>query len=275
MAGPSGRPSDALLRSAKCFRKVLDPAGNYIEFQTNHEPPVNPSEHDSTSEETGDKLLSVTGVVRTIAYHKILKGVSFDLMRGDALAVVGPNGAGKTTLLRVLTGLSRPTRGTVELLGSQGFVGHSSMLYDALSARENLTFFARLHGVDGNGAVDRVLGMVGLSDRQNDRVGTFSRGMIQRVSIARSLLGEPDVLYLDEPLSGLDDRSCRSVLDILKALRDRGHAIVFVTHNFSAVAALATRVGYLVGGKMVVIEDVAGRSAEQISERYREVVEYA
>lgn len=235
---------------------------------------MNPSRHHNASAKIGDKLLSVTNVVRTIAYHKILRGVSFDLMRGDALAVVGPNGAGKTTLLRVLTGLSRPTRGTVESLGSQGFVGHASMLYDALSARENLTFFARLQGVATNGAVDRVLEMVGLADRQNDRVGTFSRGMIQRISIARSLLGEPDVLFLDEPLSGLDDRSCRSVLDILKSLRDRGHAILFVTHNFSAVAALATRVAYLVGGKMVLIEDVAGRSAELVSERYREVVEH-
>ena len=232
---------------------------------------MNHSRHHNASAKIGDKLLSVTDVVRTIAYHKILRGVSFDLMRGDALAVVGPNGAGKTTLLRVLTGLSRPTRGTVESLGSQGFVGHASMLYDALSARENLTFFARLQGVATNGAVDRVLEMVGLADRQNDRVGTFSRGMIQRISIARSLLGEPDVLFLDEPLSGLDDRSCRSVLDILKS----SHATaIFVTHNFSAVAALATRVAYLVGGKMVLIEDVAGRSAELVSERYREVVEH-
>ena len=235
---------------------------------------MNPSEQQNASTETGDTILSVNGVVRTIAYHKILRGVSFELMSGDALAVVGPNGAGKTTLLRVLTGLSRPTSGTVDLKGSQGLVAHASMLYDALSARENLKFFARLHGVAANGAVDRVLDMVGLADRQHDRVGTFSRGMIQRIAIARSLLSEPDVLYLDEPLSGLDDRSCSSVLEILRSLRDRGHAIVFVTHNFSAVAALATRVGYLVAGKMVLIEDVAGRSAEQISVRYREVVEH-
>ena len=121
------------------------------------------------SSRISDRVLSVTDVFRTIAYHKILRGVSFELMKGDALAVVGPNGAGKTTLLRVLTGLSRPTRGTVDLKGTQGFVGHSSMLYDALSARENLRFFATLHGVSGNGAVDRVLEMVGLTDRARDK----------------------------------------------------------------------------------------------------------
>ena len=235
---------------------------------------MNCPENDAMSARIGDKILSVTDVFRTIAYHKILRGVSFELMKGDALAVVGPNGAGKTTLLRVLTGLSRPTRGTVDLRGTQGFVGHSSMLYDALSARENLKFFARLHGVSGNGAVDRMLELVGLANRQNDRVGTFSRGMTQRISIARSLLSEPDVLYLDEPLSGLDDRSCASVLDILTTLRDKGHAIVFVTHNFSAVANLATRVAYLVAGRMVLVEDVEGRSAQRVSERYREVVEH-
>ncbi len=218
--------------------------------------------------------MSVSGVTRTIAYHKILKGVSFDLMRGDALAVVGPNGAGKTTLLRVLTGLSRATTGKVDLRGSQGFVGHSSMLYDALSAEENLKFFSHLHGVAGNGVVANVLEMVGLEDRKHDRVATFSRGMTQRMSIARALLSDPELLYLDEPLSGLDDRSSTAVIGILRSLRSRGHAIVFVTHNFSAVAALATRVGYLVGGKMVLIEKVEERSAEQISERYREVVEH-
>jgi heme exporter protein A len=247
---------------------------DYIPFDANRELSVNRPENDTMSARSGDRILSVTDVVRTIAYHKILRGVSFELMKGDALAVVGPNGAGKTTLLRVLTGLSRPTSGKVVLEGTQGFVGHSSMLYDALSARENLQFFARLHGVSGNGAVEKVLDMVGLADRQNDRVGTFSRGMTQRISIARALLSQPDVLYLDEPLSGLDDRSCASVLSILSNLRDLGHAIVFVSHNFSAVAALATRVGYLVAGKMVLVEDVAGRSAEQVSERYREVVEH-
>jgi heme exporter protein A len=236
--------------------------------------PVNRPENDRKSAENGDRILHVADLVRTISYHKILRGVSFDLKKGDALAVVGPNGAGKTTLLRVLTGLSRPNSGKVEFEGSQGFVGHSSMLYDALSARENLKFFARLHGVAGNGTVDRVLEMVGLEDRQHDRVGTFSRGMVQRISIARSLLGDPDLLYLDEPLSGLDDRSCSAVLRILTTLRDERHAIVFVTHNFSAVAALATRIGYLVAGKMVLVEDVDGRSAEQVSERYREVVEH-
>jgi len=209
---------------------------------------------------SADVVLSATGIARRFAYRLVLANVDLTLRRGDVLLLVGPNGAGKTTLLRVLAGLLSPSAGQVERPGAIGMVGHEAMLYPALSARENLRFFARLHGVDdGRGRVDTLLGQVGLSHRADDRVGTFSRGMLQRVAIARALLHEPGLLLFDEPLSGLDATASRTLVGLLQDFRDRGTAMIIVSHEMERLGKVATHMVRLAAGRLGELESLAGR----------------
>ncbi|MEE8250397.1 MAG: ATP-binding cassette domain-containing protein [Gemmatimonadales bacterium] len=221
--------------------------------------------------------VSASGVVvrdlsRTFGYRLILDRLNFRVDRGAVLAVMGPNGAGKTTLLRVLSGVLKPTSGSVERSQRIGMVGHHSMLYDALTAAENLAFYCRLFGITDRNRVQEVLDLMGLSRWQHQRVGTFSRGMTQRLAVARALLAEPDLLLLDEPLSSLDEYGVDAVLQLLMRLRDEGTSMVLVGHEVSSVTQLATSIGFLVGGHMDVIEELGGRDGREIAERYREVV---
>lgn len=211
-------------------------------------------------------------VTRRFGYRRVIGDISFELHGRDVLALLGPNGAGKTTLLRVLAGLLKPSSGEVVRAGLVSMVAHQSMLYDALTARENLAFFARLHGIGGRKKVDSLLDQVGLKRRSNDLVATFSRGMLQRLSFARALLGDPEILLLDEPLSSLDDAAVRIVLDILSESSAAGRTIVIVTHSIDPVLGLATKVGYLISGKLTAIEPLAGRSAAEVGQSYREAV---
>jgi ABC-type multidrug transport system ATPase subunit len=185
---------------------------------------------------------------------------------------VGPNGAGKTTLLRVLAGLLRASGGTVERRGNVGMVAHYSMLYDALTARENLRFFGRLYGTAAAGRVDELLALMGLSTVGDERVGAFSRGMTQRLAIARALLSDPEILLLDEPLTGLDDASLAKVLDVLGELRARGRALLIASHQLAELMGVVTTVGVLARGRLQAIEPTGGRDADAITARYREVV---
>jgi heme exporter protein A len=185
--------------------------------------------------------------------------VALSLARGDVLLLVGPNGAGKTTLIRVLAGLLRPATGTVERHGAIGMVAHDAMLYPALTARENLRFFARLHEVGDLSRVDALLEQVGLTRRGDDRVGTFSRGMLQRVAIARALLHEPGLLLFDEPLSGLDAAASRTLVELLVSFRERGTAMIIVSHEMERLGRVATHMARLAAGRLGPLESLAGR----------------
>jgi heme ABC exporter ATP-binding subunit CcmA len=206
-----------------------------------------------------DAVLSASGVSRRFAYRTVLAGVSLSLRRGEVLLLVGPNGAGKTTLLRVLAGLLRPAKGHVELHGAIGMVAHDAMLYPALTARENLRFFARLHGVADRGRVDTLLDQMGLARRADDRVGTFSRGMLQRVAIARALVHEPALLLFDEPLSGLDAAASRALIELLAAFRERGTAMIIVSHEMERLGRVATHIVRLAAGRLGAVESLGGR----------------
>jgi ABC-type multidrug transport system ATPase subunit len=138
-------------------------------------------------------------------------------------------------------------------------VAHDAMLYPALSARENLRFFARLHGVDPGARVTRLLEHVGMAHRADDRIGTFSRGMLQRVAIARALLHEPGLLLFDEPLSGLDDAACRTFTALLTALRDRGTAMLIVSHQLEMLREVGTHIARLAGGRLGAVDPLGGR----------------
>jgi heme exporter protein A len=193
-----------------------------------------------------------------------LDRVSFALAPGQTLAVLGPNGAGKTTLLKVLATLLRPHEGDVRVLGSElpgeswkvrghvGYLGHEPALYRSLTARENLQFAARLHGVDG-ARVDELLDAVGLARRADDRVDEFSRGMRQRIAAARAVLHDPPLLLLDEPLSALDMRA----VELLEPLigRASGRTRVLVTHDVERGRGEADQVLAIRAGRMVELHE--------------------
>ncbi len=219
-----------------------------------------------------DTALRVENVSRRFGYRYVLKGVSFELKGGEALLLIGHNGAGKTTLIRLLAGLLKPSRGTVERNGSIGMVAHDSMLYESLSARENLEFFGKLYGGATTVQIDDLLQHLGLEEHADRRVATYSRGMVQRATLARALLPDPQILLLDEPLTGLDDAASALVREMLADLRAQNRAVVLATHQLADVVDLASDVGFLVAGELRVVEPTGGRDAHEITARYRELV---
>ncbi len=208
---------------------------------------------------------------RRIGYRWILKHISFEVAPGEALLLVGGNGVGKTTLLRLLSGLLRPTTGIVDRPVTVGMVAHDTMLYDALSPRENLAFVARLYEQVDKQRIAVLLDRLGLGQVAEEPSVTLSRGMLQRLAIARALLHDPALLLLDEPLSGLDNAATGIVIDLLGELLSQGRAFVTATHQLLELAGLATRVGYLIRGELAALEPRGGRDAAAILSRYREL----
>ncbi len=195
---------------------------------------------------------------------RALDGVDVLAAGGEIVAVAGPNGAGKTTLLRALSGERQTDRGEVLLDGSPvsgadpgwrgrvGLVSHRTGLYRKLSAAENLSFFASLHGVpDAREAVRLALGTVGAATLAGTRVEALSRGQSQRVALARSLLHDPDILFLDEPFTGLDPAAAAALEATLRARRRAGCVVVLVTHDLRRCLGLADRVVVLRRGRKV------------------------
>ena len=181
-----------------------------------------------------------------------LRGVSLVIAPGECVVFAGRNGSGKTTLLRIAAGLVRPSRGTLSFSSESqagdarsirpGFVAHATMVYDELTAEENLLLFARLQEVEQpENRVETLLNEVGLSDRRASLVRTFSRGMRQRVAIARALLHERSVLLLDEPATGLDPQGVTWLAEAIRRLRDSGRTILMSLHGESDISSLGTR----------------------------------
>ena len=190
-----------------------------------------------------------------------LRRVSLEISAGECVALAGRNGSGKTTLLRIAARLVRASSGAVSFLNARGetgttpaagFVAHAMMVYDELTAEENLSLFARLQGIAAPGArAETLLREVGLLERRDSLVRTFSRGMRQRVAIARALLNEPAVVLLDEPTTGLDPQGANWFAQTLRGLRDSGRTILMSLHGESEVSALATRAIRLDAGAVV------------------------
>jgi heme exporter protein A len=225
--------------------------------------------------------VTVSQLVKTFNHRPALKDVSLTIGRGEKLVIFGPNGAGKTTLLKILATLMKPGSGTVRIEGYSldqdaeqirrriGVVSHQSYLYGGLTAFENLEFYAKLHDIPNPGRkVREVVDLVAMTPRINDRVDTFSRGMQQRVSIARSLLHDPSILLLDEPETGLDQAAIATVWSLL---RERGRTIIMTTHSLERGLEIADRVVILNKGRVVLESSVSSMSLASCRQSYFEL----
>lgn len=209
----------------------------------------------------------------------VLRGIDFTVRRGEFVALLGANGSGKSTLLRLLSGLSKPTAGTIRIGGWEmpreamavrariGLVAHQPLLYENLTARENLDFFGKLYGIDRNERERRIkdlLRAVGLSRRADSRARTFSRGMKQRLSLARASLHQPDVLLLDEPYSGLDQAAIERLDEMLSAAIDQGRTIIMSTHQLARIPPAAERALVLARGRIGYDDAIISRDMTEI-----------
>ena len=209
-------------------------------------------------------MIETRSLRKSFGLRPVLRGVDLEVAPGECLALLGPNGAGKTTLLRILATLTKPTAGLVRVAGLPlpaaagevrrrlGVVAHHTLLYSDLSAFENLQFYARLYALaDAGPRIAAVLEQVGLAGRRHDLVRTFSRGMQQRLAIARALLHNPEVLMFDEPYTGLDPQAGEMLDQVLVAARRTGRTTLLTTHDLSRALALADRVAILARGAIV------------------------
>lgn len=229
-------------------------------------------------------VVQAEGLVRTFGGRRAVDRVSFTLGAGDCLALFGPNGAGKTTLLRMLAGLLAPGEGTVRVNGvpvkegaaaraQVGLVSHASMLYGVLTARENVEFAARLYGLpDPREAAMRALELMRVDDRADAPARTLSRGLQQRVSIARAMVHSPRLLLCDEPYTGLDDAGSAALTAALTERREAGAALLLVTHNLAEGLALATQAAIMRRGRFVRHEARELLDVRAYQAQYRELV---
>jgi ABC-type multidrug transport system ATPase subunit len=205
-------------------------------------------------------VVSVTGLIKQFGRFAALRGVTAEFESGRIYAILGDNGAGKTTLLRTLAGLSAPTRGLVRILGSDdlrtvcheiGYMAHPSLLYDELSALENLRYFAQLYGVDDDRRCETMIRLVGLDATLSRPAGQYSQGMRQRLSLARALINNPKLLFLDEPFSNVDVRSAGAMVELLKHLRGEERTLFVVTHQASFLDGIADEFVNMRAGQIV------------------------
>ena len=216
--------------------------------------------------------------------RKAVDDVTISVPKGAFLSIFGPNGAGKTTLLRVLSTLSRATSGTATLMGVDlkedpdrardhiGLISHNSMLYPDLTAEQNLMIYARLYGVvEPEARVLDLLEAVELKHRRLDVVRTFSRGMTQRLSIARALVHDPDVVFLDEPYSGLDPHAVEIFDELIERQRE-GRTFVMVSHDLQKGFAMCTHALVLAKGRVVAFDEKGAFDFDEFSALYRSTV---
>lgn len=232
-------------------------------------------------------IIETDSLVKAFGLLPVLRGVQLEISRGQFVALLGPNGSGKSTLLRLLAGLSKPTAGHVRIGGWElpdeamqvraqiGMVSHKPLLYGELTAYENLDFFAGMYNLPGGEERDErimnLLERVGLKKRTYDLARTFSRGMQQRLSIARALLHNPDVLLFDEPYTGLDQQAGGTLDSLLETAREGGRTIVMATHQLERAARLSDRVVIISRGKVAHDGITAGMDGMTLAATYAEV----
>ena len=207
--------------------------------------------------------IEVKRLIKSYGEHHALRGIDLNVKWGDILAIFGPNGAGKTTLLKVLATLVKPSAGDVSVAGFNlkqdaimirrriGVVTHQTLLYDDLSAYENLRFYGKMYDVSNlRDRISQLVAQVGLESRIHDPVRTLSRGMQQRLAIARALIHDPPVLLLDEPGTGLDQHASAMFATILNSTANKQRAVLMTSHSLEQGAALSNRIAIMADGKI-------------------------
>jgi ABC-2 type transport system ATP-binding protein len=210
--------------------------------------------------------IQVSDLHKAFGEIKAVQGISFDVQPGEIFGLLGPNGAGKTTTISMLATLLRPDEGDAFVMGHSirrdpmavksvlGVVPQEIALYEDLSARENLTFWGKMYGLRGaklRQRVSEVLELIGLTDRANGRVGTFSGGMKRRVNIGVALLHKPQVIYMDEPTAGIDPQSRRNILDSVVTLKDQGMTVLYTTHYMEEAQELCNHIAIMDHGQVI------------------------
>mgnify|MGYP001820858753 FL=1 len=237
----------------------------------------------------GKPAIELRKLIKSFGHQAALRGVDLDVAPGEFLALFGPNGAGKTTLIRIVASLTRPTAGLVEVRGLDlgkaatsvrrhiGLISHNPLLYADLTPDENLRFFARMYDLTAGGScsvsdrIDAVLGQVGLAARRRDPVRTFSRGMVQRLAIARAILHDPEIMLLDEPYTGLDLQAADMLRSVLQELAASNRTVILTTHNLEQGLEMCDRAAILHQGKLAWQGAREGLDLAGMKEIYRDV----
>jgi heme exporter protein A len=228
--------------------------------------------------------IEVRKLAKSFGHQVALRGVDLEVAEGEFLTLFGPNGAGKTTLIRIVASLTRPTGGTVRVRGEDlsraatslrrhvGLISHNPLLYGDLTPDENLDFFSRMYDLpDAAERIDTVLDQVGLSARRRDPVRTFSRGMVQRLTIARAILHDPAIMLLDEPYTGLDLQAADMLRSVLQELAASNRTVILTTHNLEQGLEMCDRAAILNRGRVAWEGSRAGVDLDSIKEIYRQV----
>jgi heme exporter protein A len=230
-------------------------------------------------------MIEIQKLVKTFGHRVVLRSVDLTINEGDFVTLLGANGAGKTTMLHLVANLSKPTAGDIFINGYRladsanqlrrfiGLVSHKTLLYDDLTADQNLRFYARMYDVpEATERIETVLNQVGLWGRQNDPVRTYSRGMQQRLAIARAILHNPPILLLDEPDTGLDQHAADMLSDLLTAVGVSQRTILMTTHNWERGLSMGNRVTILGKGKIVYDVRRENVGVEELREQYNKHV---
>jgi len=227
-------------------------------------------------------VIEVKGVTKVFGRKLILKGIDFAVKEGESLTILGPNGAGKTTLIKLLATLLKPSSGSIRIAGfdirdssmqirrSIGVVGHQTYLYDELTAYENLKFYGNMYDVPNlDERIHHIISEIGLETRLHDRVSTLSRGMQQRLSIARATIHNPPIILLDEPETGLDQHASKMLVEILDALYSNKRTVVMATHNMERGLEIGNHVMILSEGKIAYEESKQSLNLASLREAYQ------
>ncbi|UCZ52497.1 heme ABC exporter ATP-binding protein CcmA [Bacillus shivajii] len=230
-------------------------------------------------------MIQTKRLIKTIGDKMILKGVDTSVQKGEAVAILGPNGAGKSTYLKVVAGLMKPNEGEVCINEKPikkdhydeqrmiGYLGHQSFLYDHLSPIENLRFYSKLYQIENmDEKVDELIDEVGLTLFKHEPVRSFSRGMVQRLAIARAILHDPSVLLLDEPHTGLDQQAIHILNSVLERLKLNEVTIMMATHDFPQVIESCDRIFILRKGRLVKDSPIVDHHLAWLHDCYDEQV---
>ncbi|MCH6266668.1 MULTISPECIES: ABC transporter ATP-binding protein [Neobacillus] len=231
-------------------------------------------------------MIEIKKLTKQAENKLILRGVDLSIHKGETVGILGPNGAGKSTLLKVLASLIKPTSGMIKINGLDlkkdsleikkilGYLPHSSLLYDHYSPLENLVFFGNIYGVKNvEQKAAELVKEVGLSFFLNEPVKNFSRGMIQRIAIARAIIHEPEVLLLDEPHTGLDQGAIAILNNVILSMKEKGTTTLMVTHDFKQAAEICDRIVIVKNGKIVDDFRIENSSLGYVSQKYELQVE--